>query len=283
MRNIAIFVSGEGQSAKRIIKLFNEGNRVKTVAVVADDSALDMLESITDPEVMKIHFPDSEWHEKSEEIARIIKDKGVKLLVLDNFGLSLSDEIMEAVDGELVRVSGPDLAPREVVAALEADLRRPVEDKPVPEVQEEADGEKSQEEEWADTLKINYRPPKIPSTPPEVPFQKPEGEIDIPSDDVVEIAGPGGEPIENPRPEPRREFPRMPSTWLIWSVLVTVFCCFIPGIVAIIFSSQVSSKYYAGDYEGARRASRAAEVWIIVSFVLGVLTATLYVPFMFIG
>ncbi|MCH5230394.1 MAG: CD225/dispanin family protein [Muribaculaceae bacterium] len=75
----------------------------------------------------------------------------------------------------------------------------------------------------------------------------------------------------------------MPSTWLIWSVLITVFCCFIPGIIAIIYSSQVSSRYYAGDIEGARRASRNAEIWIIVSFVLGVLSATLYLPFMLIG
>ncbi|MCH5233846.1 MAG: CD225/dispanin family protein [Muribaculaceae bacterium] len=75
----------------------------------------------------------------------------------------------------------------------------------------------------------------------------------------------------------------MPSTYLIWSILVTVFCCFIPGIIAIIFSSMVSSKYYAGDIEGSRRASRQAEIWIIVSVVLGVLAATLYLPFMLIG
>ncbi|MCH5228660.1 MAG: CD225/dispanin family protein [Muribaculaceae bacterium] len=75
----------------------------------------------------------------------------------------------------------------------------------------------------------------------------------------------------------------MPSTWLVWSVLVTVFCCFIPGIIAIIFSSQVSSRYYGGDIEGAKRASRMAEIWIIVSFVLGVITATFYFPFMLLG
>lgn len=75
----------------------------------------------------------------------------------------------------------------------------------------------------------------------------------------------------------------MPPTYLVWSVIMTVLCCFIPGIVAIIFSSQVSTKYYSGDVEGAKRASRNAEIWIIVSFVLGVLSATLYMPIMMVS
>ncbi|MDE6422486.1 MAG: CD225/dispanin family protein [Muribaculaceae bacterium] len=75
----------------------------------------------------------------------------------------------------------------------------------------------------------------------------------------------------------------MPPTYLVWSVIMTVLCCFIPGIVAIIFSSQVSTKYYSGDMEGAKRASRNAEIWIIVSFVLGVLSATLYMPIMMVS
>lgn len=75
----------------------------------------------------------------------------------------------------------------------------------------------------------------------------------------------------------------MPSTWLVWSVVCTILCCFLPGIVAIIQSSRVSSRYYAGDIEGARRASRNAEIWIIISFVLGVLSSTLYLPMVIAG
>lgn len=75
----------------------------------------------------------------------------------------------------------------------------------------------------------------------------------------------------------------MPSTWLVWSVICTILCCFIPGVVAIIQSSRVSSKYFAGDIEGAKRASRNAEIWIIISFVLGVLSNTLYLPLALAG
>ena len=75
----------------------------------------------------------------------------------------------------------------------------------------------------------------------------------------------------------------MPPTYLVWAVVMTLLCCFVPGVVAIIFASQVSTRYYNGDFEGARRASDQAQIWIIVSFVLGVLLATLYAPLMTIS
>lgn len=275
MRNIAIFVSGQGEAAERIVKLFNDGNRLKTVLVVVDDSAVPLMDKLKGEDVEILHFPDSEWHRKSGEVAQLLKDKEVCLIVLDDFALSLSDEIMEATGGELIRVSSAELAPREVVTALEADLHRPIEEEIKP---EEDDKAPSQESEWADALKIQFTPPKVPVTPPEIPMD----EQDMGTPEPFER---DRRPTMEPYPlrEPRTPERPMPSTWLIWSILVTVFCCFIPGIVAIIFSSQVSSRYYAGDYEGARRASRAAEIWIIVSFVLGVIAATLYLPFMLLS
>ncbi|MDE5842789.1 MAG: CD225/dispanin family protein [Muribaculaceae bacterium] len=74
----------------------------------------------------------------------------------------------------------------------------------------------------------------------------------------------------------------MPPTYLVWAVVMTVLCCLPAGIAAIVFACQVSSRYYAGDVEGAGRASRNAEIWIIVSFVLGVMVNTLYLPMMLI-
>lgn len=72
--------------------------------------------------------------------------------------------------------------------------------------------------------------------------------------------------------------PTMPSTYLLWSVLCLVFCCLPAGIVATIFSCQVSSKFYNGDYAGAEKASARAQIWIIVAFCLGVLQATILSP-----
>lgn len=92
-------------------------------------------------------------------------------------------------------------------------------------------------------------------------------------------------PVYHPAPEQQppvcvspADAPVMPSTYLLWSVLCIVFCCTIPGIVATVFSCQVSSRFYNGDYEGAEKASRRAQLWIIIAFCLGVLQATVFTP-----
>lgn len=308
MKNIAILVSGPGSAAERVVRLFNEGNRVHTSVVVADDSAFPLLERLKDEDVKLIHIPDGEWLQCAPEVAEAIKEAGVKLIVLDGFTGVLTDELMEAVEGEILRVTSADLAPREVVNALEnkteiskSDLSADIEAKDSDEAdsKEEGDSVRKPEEEWADTLKINFKLPPIPprqnpeeinediqekSQPSDEDYQSgydfPSGQNDL--NDASPINQPYQRPPRMPADERRHHEP-MPSTWLIWSILVTVFCCFIPGIVAIIFSSQVSSRYFAGDYEGAKRASYNAEVWIIVSVVAGVLAATLYLPFMLLG
>ena len=269
MKKIAIFVSGTGEATERLVKLFNEGNRLRTVLVVTDEVASDLTERLQSEDVRVINISEEEWPYKKIEVARLLKEKEINLLVLDDFRQVIYDEILEAVNGEMIRVSSPELAPREVVAALEADLRKPIDvvkEETVGEVEDKEN--QSAESEWAQALKIQFTPPKIPVTPPHIPETEPKEYMNKPAETPERI---------ETKMEP------MPSTWLIWSILVAVFCCFIPGIVAVIFSSQVSSKYYAGDIEGARRASRAAEIWIIVSFVLGVLSATLYLPFMLIS
>lgn len=58
--------------------------------------------------------------------------------------------------------------------------------------------------------------------------------------------------------------------YLVWAILVTLFCFLPTGIVAIVFASQVSSKLAAGDVTGAMEASRKAKMWTIISVVVGV-------------
>ncbi|MDR2955257.1 MAG: CD225/dispanin family protein [Prevotella sp.] len=87
--------------------------------------------------------------------------------------------------------------------------------------------------------------------------------------------------------------PTKPDNYLALSIIATVVslitCCgwvscigVILGIIAIVFSTQVDSKYFAGDFVGAESASKNAKllsmiaigtiilsiVWIIVSIVL---------------
>ena len=64
--------------------------------------------------------------------------------------------------------------------------------------------------------------------------------------------------------------PPMPDTYMVWAVLVTVFCCLPFGIVSIVKASQVSSLYSQGRYQEAVAASEAAKKWAIWSAIVGV-------------
>ena len=117
-------------------------------------------------------------------------------------------------------------------------------------------------------------PPPVPGqTPPPAPQPaKPapfNGNYNQPADNGCQAQQPNA---QYGHPEP------MPKTYLVWAVISMVLCCFIPGLIAVIFSTSVSSKYYARDYEGARRASEVTQYWIIASIVLGLVSATLYLP-----
>lgn len=63
-----------------------------------------------------------------------------------------------------------------------------------------------------------------------------------------------------------------PKTWLVESILVTIFCCQILGIISIIYASGVESKFYRGDVVGAENASRTAKTLVIVSVAFGVIS-----------
>ncbi|MCM1292491.1 MAG: CD225/dispanin family protein [Bacteroides sp.] len=68
---------------------------------------------------------------------------------------------------------------------------------------------------------------------------------------------------------PATPLPPKPPTYLGWSIASIILCCLIPGIVAVVYGSKVSSRYNEGDYEGAQKASERAELWLIISIVVG--------------
>ena len=95
-----------------------------------------------------------------------------------------------------------------------------------------------------------------------------ESESESESEPVSEPA----EPVMAVEEKPLRP---CPPSYLVWAVLVVVLCCAPLGIPAIIYSSQVKTKYNKGDYSGARKASERAALWVILAFVGGLI----YQPF----
>lgn len=96
----------------------------------------------------------------------------------------------------------------------------------------------------------------------------------------------GSQPLASPAVWQREETferPPKPRTYVAWSIIVALLFSRIIGIVAIIYSMQVSSRYFAGNYEGAAYASRQARFWVrlplyiyIVAFVIGLIAMLIH-------
>lgn len=71
--------------------------------------------------------------------------------------------------------------------------------------------------------------------------------------------------------------------YLVFAILTTVFCCLPTGIAAIIYASQVNTKFQLGDVAGAQTASNNAKMWCWVSFGLGLTMCVGYALLMVLG
>lgn len=288
MRKIAILTSGSGECADRLVSLFNEGNRLRVETVITDNENAGLMEMLAGKDVETLFIPAEKWTESPMEVMAALSERNIELLALDGFDRELPQEIEKAYPGKTVALSTPEEAPREVVAAF---ARIDDDAAPHPEDPQAPPAPKSVDEEWAETLKMPFDPSKLKSTPPPVPGAG--NSVPPPAQPAPHCVAPEQpspfdasrlEPGAPARPNlkvPDRE--PMPSTYLVWAIVMTICCCTIPGIVAIVFSSQVSTRFAVGDIEGARRASHNAEIWIIVSFVLGVISSVLYLPLMLIS
>ncbi len=72
------------------------------------------------------------------------------------------------------------------------------------------------------------------------------------------------------------ETPAKPKNYLVESILVTIFCCLIFGIIGIVNASKVNSEYNAGNYEAAMEASKNAKKWTLWGFIIGALIGVAY-------
>lgn len=68
---------------------------------------------------------------------------------------------------------------------------------------------------------------------------------------------------------------------LVWSILVTLLCCWPLGIGGIVKSIEVNQKLAEGDYKGAREASEKAKNWCIASASSGAVILFFWFVFTF--
>lgn len=63
---------------------------------------------------------------------------------------------------------------------------------------------------------------------------------------------------------------------LVGSILVTLLCCQIFGIISIVYAAQVNSKLRLGDINGAVESSNKSKKWIWWGFGIGLVGNILY-------
>lgn len=79
---------------------------------------------------------------------------------------------------------------------------------------------------------------------------------------------------QTPPPAPTEyeyDIPPRPKTWLIESILATLFCCLPVGIVGIINAARVNSLYDQTLYEKSKHASARAKRWTLVALGIGII------------
>lgn len=108
--------------------------------------------------------------------------------------------------------------------------------------------EHSEQSEESEDSESSVTPPPVPQPPvPQPPVPQP--------------------PMPQPPVAPEAEAP----TNLVWAVIATVMCCQFTGVIAIVYGAMTSSANSAGNYEKARRYSDIAQIWVMVSIVLGLI------------
>ena len=128
---------------------------------------------------------------------------------------------------------------------------------PVP-VMPVEDSESAESSEHSEYSESSATPPPVPQPP--MP-QPPELQPAMPQPQVPQP------PMPQPPVAPEAEAP----TNLVWAVIATVMCCQITGVIAIVYGAMTSSANSAGNYEKARRYSDIAQIWVMVSIVLGLI------------
>lgn len=84
-------------------------------------------------------------------------------------------------------------------------------------------------------------------------------------------------PQPQPAPQPSQQRRQPPKSWLVESILATLFCCWPFGIPAIVNAARVESRFYRGDLEGSEQASAKAKQWTLTCFWVGIGCYVLYI------
>ncbi|XP_077003398.1 proline rich transmembrane protein 1B [Tamandua tetradactyla] len=75
----------------------------------------------------------------------------------------------------------------------------------------------------------------------------------------------------------------LPKDFMMESVLVTLFCCLLTGLIAIVYSHETRAALSRGDLAQAEEASRKARSLVLFSLLFGVFVSTSWVIYVVVA
>ncbi|XP_062937717.1 proline rich transmembrane protein 1B [Cynocephalus volans] len=84
-------------------------------------------------------------------------------------------------------------------------------------------------------------------------------------------------------PAPTVEHRQPPKDYMMESVLVTLFCCLLTGLVAVVYSHETRAALGRGDLAQAEEASRKARSLVLFSLLFGIFMSTSWVIYVVVA
>ncbi len=129
---------------------------------------------------------------------------------------------------------------------------------------------------------VQQEPQPQPAAPAQQAFTQPEAPMQQPyaTEPRPMAPAPQSAPQWEWQQEPTVPDEPCPPAYLVWSIIVTILCCQVIGIAAIICSAQTKQAYGRGNIAKAKKMSEWAQWLIIVSIVMGLLALPVQLAFM---
>ena len=114
------------------------------------------------------------------------------------------------------------------------------------------------------------------SAPQPEPQQQPTYNYGAPQQDASYSYG-------APQPQASPVYANVPpvsgTAYLVWSIIVTIFCCLPLGIPGIVFASKIDKLAAMGDLVGAQDAAKKSKMFSIIGGIVGVVVIIVSIIF----
>ncbi|NXU96699.1 PRT1B protein, partial [Cettia cetti] len=89
--------------------------------------------------------------------------------------------------------------------------------------------------------------------------------------------------ISPPGPVGFRAVPPLPKDYMVESVLVTLFCCLLTGVMALVYSHETRAALARGDVAQAYVASRKAQSLVLFSLLFGLFASISWIIYVLVS